>query len=170
MIKIRKKRNNKEKNVLSILAIIAIVFGLLWIFQGYIRHFLLVHVWMMAMFHSYLIGLIPESLYIKLFWDQGLKNPRCPTGKKWMFTKATFVIVGAIIVFVGFIGSHLYMIPFLKISYFGIINSSFLMMLFCGTWFLISIPLMPFVIFAFASPAGLRSSLKSLKKKIGTRT
>ena len=169
MIKIRKK-NNKEKNVLSILAIIAIVFGLLWIFQGYIRHFLLVHVWLMAMFHSYLIGLIPESLYIKLFWDQGLKNPRNPTGKKRIFTRATFVIVGAIILFVGFIGSNLYIIPFLKISYFGIINSSFVMILFCGAWFLISIPLMLFVIFAFASPAGLWSSLKSLKKKIGTRT
>jgi cell division protein FtsX len=108
------------------------------------------------------------AIYIKLLWDNRLNNPKIPIGKKKMFSRGIFVIGGGIIAFVGFLISNFLIVPFLNTSYIDIINLSFLKMTFCGIWLIISIPLLPFIMFAIASPAGLKSSVKSMKKLMET--
>lgn len=165
----KNEKKNKENMILISLTIIATILSLLWIFPCDIRNFLLDITWIIAMFHGYMIGLIfPEAIYIKLLWDNRLNNPKIPIGKKKMFSRGIFVIGGGIIAFVGFLISNFLIVPFLNTSYIDIINSSFFKMTLCGIWLIISIPLLPFIMFAIGSPAGLKSSVKSMKKLMET--
>ena len=116
----------------------------------------------LAAYHAYMIGLVfPETVYIKILWNEGAERAANPFSGRFVAT-GLFVLIGAGIAIIGYLWSTEFLVPSIEAAFRGALGTYWGVLGYL-VWLPVSIPLLAFVFFAIASPAGLRDAVDSLR-------
>jgi len=167
-----RKANNAQLTPHIIVAILVI--GLLaLIFEDAIINFLysaaISSVGKIAYIHASLFGVIfPDFLFISFCWNSRLKRAVNPVTKKIVPTMYIAIIGGLLLLANILLGNYWinYLTSFLSSLYLSWIQTSTLHMLSYTIWAFTSPIILAVIRYGIISPAGARSTLKSLSRNL----